>query len=253
MSVSVYPFPPVSVLGSEWTMDYPYEGGRSLLTGAQIRTAGQRERRIVSLDVSGIGTTGNGAGYIEALKRLLQSRNAVRLYSYSAIHWGYATTGMQSTRVDWTTDGTDLNWTTDGTDLTWYTGRVIYGTTGTDSDGYNTVSITGAPPNSVVSQPGEYLTIFADEDDTTGETVMMLNKATSDGSGDATIRVIDDSLSSHTAARVNLGTSDTGVFMLDQYPRSMRPVGGSFRYSFSFREVFSDEVDGGFTEMASPW
>ncbi|TNF19138.1 MAG: hypothetical protein EP318_15395 [Rhodobacteraceae bacterium] len=248
MSVLVYPFPPVGFKGWEWTTDYPVQSSRSGISGAAYLSEAGRARRMVTLDVSGTGTGNRGAGYVEALKALLKGRNCVRLYSCGI----FATEDRQSTRLLWSAGDVDLNWTASGTDMRWYDGRVIYGTTGTDSDGYNIVTLSNAPPSVTVANPGEFLTIFADADDTTGETIMILNHAVSDENGDAVVRVLDDSLSSHINARVNLGTRDTGVFRALEMPRSVRPIEGDFSYVWNFEEVFADEV-GGFTELPSPW
>lgn len=256
MSINVYNWPPVDVVGAEWTRDDPVQQSRSAITGAVFRSAAGRSRRLATLVVPGLGTGQDGAGYMEVLKRLLAGRHAVRLQSYPVnyfVHQNAIADQARSTRLTWTDDEIDLDWTAGGTDLYWYTGRLIWGTTGTDADGFDVVSITGAPANTRIALPGQFLTLFADVDDVTGETVMVMTEAITDGDGAADIRIFGDELTqSYTSARVNIGTRDTGVFLpVGELPRAVQPVSGGWSYKWSFREVFADEV-GGFVEV-DPW
>lgn len=254
MSINVYAWPPITAIGSEWTEVAPVEMSRSIITGAEYLSAAQRTRRYATVQVSGIGRDEMHAGYIEALKKYLAGINAVRLYSYP-INWWLAAINQAGTRsafpLLWTADGDDLEWTSGGVDLLWYSGAIITGTTGADAKGFPSITVTGLPANTLIARPGEFLTVFEDENDTTGITVMIVAPATSDSSGEAEIRLFE-SPGAFTDARVNIGESDTAVFRpVGSYPRAVQPVSGGWSYTWEFREVFADEV-GGFVEV-DPW
>lgn len=245
MSITVYAWPPVYSVGTEWTEIAPVEVSRSLITGAEYISAMQRKRRRVSMSVGCFGRKGDGAGYMEALKRLLAGVHAVRLYScpINARRNAVASLSRSSAPVTWDA----LSWTSGGSALSWYSGTVLTGTTGTDGDGWPIVTVSGLPAQELVALPGEFVTIH---DGATEHRAQILAEARSDATGEATIRLID-TLPSLTDARINLGTSDTGVFRPVRYPRAKRPLGGEWFYDWEFREIFADEV-GGFTEV-DPW
>lgn len=253
MAVNVYAWPPVGVVGSEWTEDAPVSVSRSLLSGARYVSASQRKRRLASLVVSSLGRGRMGAGYCEVLKKLLSGgESLVRLNSYP-INWHLdaraQAAARQSQHLNWTTGGVDLDWTAGVVDLLWYSGTLLTCTVTTDA-GWPALAVSGLPENTLVARPGEFVTVFEDEADTTGETVQVLTAATSDASGDATVRVM--TAPSH-GGRVNIGVSDTGVFeVVGGLPRAQQAPRGNWTYAWSFREVFADEVAGGFTEV-NPW
>lgn len=250
--INVYAWPPVGVVGSEWTEESPVQVSRSIVTGADYTSLALRKRRLATLEVSALAKGRSGAGYMEILKRFLEGRHAVRLNSYP-INWHLDAMNpgaRASTPLFWSDGGVDLEWTDGGTELLWYDGTLLTGTTGTDASGFSIITVSGLPVNTLVARPGEFLTAFGDEDDTTGTTAQIVNEVTSNGSGVAAIRIFT-ALPAMTDVRVNIGTSDTGVFKPVQIPRAVQPVGGSWTYSWQFREVFSDEV-GGFTEV-DPW
>lgn len=250
--INVYAWPPVGVVGSEWTEESPVQVSRSIVTGADYTSLALRKRRLATLEVSALANGRSGAGYMEMLKRFLEGRHAVRLNSYP-INWHLDALNpgaRASTPLFWRDGGVDLEWTDGGTELLWYDGTLLTGTTWTDLKGFPRITVYGLPPNTLVARPGEFLTAFADEDDTTGTTVQIVNEVTTNANGEALIRLFS-SLGTLTNVRVNIGTSDTGVFKPVQMPRSVQPVGANWTYSWQFREVFSDEV-GGFTEV-DPW
>jgi len=252
MTINVYAWPPVYAVGTEWTEVAPVEVSRSIITGAEYISAAQRKRRHVSLTVGCWGRNGDGAGYMEVLKRLLEGIHAVRLYSCPINARRNAVAGMerQSAPIDWTSGGSALSWTSGGSALAWYSGTVLSGTTGTDGAGFPIITVSGLPASRLVALPGEFITAYADADDVTGATVQVMAPATSDASGIAAIRLVE-ALPAGTDVRVNIGTRDTAVFRPVGYPRSERPMAGEWTYSWQFREVFADEV-GGFTEV-DPW
>lgn len=250
MSINVIAWPPVGVVGTEWTEEAPVERSRSLLTGADYVSTRGRIRRLAALDVSALSRGRSGAGYMEMLKRHLAGGiHAVRLYSYP-VNWhldALDDTWRQSEPIDWTSGGAALSWTSGGSALSWYSGTVLTGTTGTDGDGWPIVTVSGLPVNKLVARPGEFVTAF---DDRTEHRAQVTAEARSDGSGQAVIRLFD-ALPALTDARVNIGTSDTGVFRAVQLPRAAQPLAANWTYSWQFREIFADEV-GGFEEV-DPW
>lgn len=246
MTIRVIAWPPVGVTGTEWTEEAPVERSRSLITGADYVSTRGRIRRLAALDVSALARGRSGAGYMEMLKRHLAGGvHAVRLNSYP-VNWHFDAlddSWRQSDAITW--DG--LSWTSGGSDLSWYSGTVLTGTTGTDSNGWQIVTVAGLPANKLVARPGEFVTLF---DDGTERRAQVTAEARSDSAGQAVVRTFE-TLPALTDARVNLGTSDTGVFRAVELPRAKQPLGANWTYSWQFREVFADEV-GGFTEV-DPW
>jgi hypothetical protein len=253
MAVNVYAWPPVSVTGSEWTEDAPVNASVSAITGKRYVSAHARKRKLARAVVPARSAGGMGAGYCEVLKRLLAGgESLVRLYSWSVnpARDGRLEAGTRdAARIDWTESGIDLDWNDAGTSMIWYDGTILAGTRTTDG-GWQAVDVTGLPASTLVARPGEFLTVFADETDTTGQTVQVLTAATSDASGDATIRLVDQL--PLASGRINIGTRDTAAFEVTRMPRAVQTLGGDWVYEWSFREVFSDEVAGGFTEL-DPW
>lgn len=246
---NVYAWPPVGALGHEWTRHDPVQRSRSMITGADFRSAAQRSRRMATVTVSGIDNSEAGAGYMESLKRLLAGRHAVRLYSKPINHGGRGTESLrQSSIITWEDEGGDVEWMDEAETLTWISGQVITGTTGTDAGGFTTVTISGAPANMIIARPGEFITLHGDPE----QTAQIITMATTDETGAATIRVFG-TLTSETDVRVSIGTSDNAVFLpVGAYPRAVRPAVGDWSYTWEFREVFQDEVDGSFVEV-DPW
>jgi len=252
---NVYAWPPVGAVGTEWTTVQPISVSRSMITGARYVSQFQRERRMARIDVSslGKGPTGigrMGAGYMEVLKRLLAGGvHLVRLYSYP-INWYLDAAAERATRqgypVDWDT-GTDpaLLW---GGPLYWFNGSILNGMAAT-VDGWNIVSVTGLPASTLVARPGEFLTVFESLSDEVGTTVQIVAPAYSNASGMADIRVMS---AIPYNGRVNIGGSDTAVFEAITMPRAVQGIASDWTYSWEFKEVFSDEVPGGFTEI-NPW
>ncbi|MBV7394551.1 hypothetical protein [Mameliella sediminis] len=244
---NVYAWPPVGAVAHEWTRIDPVEQSRSLITGRDLRSATQRARKLATVTVGGVDVSEAGAGYMEILKRLLAGQHAVRLYSWQINRESIgADDYRQSQAVSWEDAGGAVTWEDAGGAVIWITGRYIEGTTGTDGLGFDTVSVTGAPPGVIIARPGEFLTVHD-----TGETVQIVAMATTDAVGAATIRTFGP-LTPATAARVSIGTRDTAVFFPIEYPRAMVPVSGQWFYTWKFREVFEDEVSGSFNEI-DPW
>lgn len=253
MARLVYAFPPVGLVGHNWTEDAPVSKSMSLLSGKQYVSSAQRKRRMATLTVSSLAGRANrsGAGYMEMLKKLLAGgENLVRLKSPS-INWHLDAVRLmslrQSHRLIWTDDETELDWSDNGTDMNWYEGNRLTGVPSTDGV-WPTVTVTGLAASSLAARPGEFITAFADDDDATGETVQAMRETWSDKDGVAVIRLMSVL---GTAGRINIGTSETAVFEVQDMGSPIQPLRGDWRYTWTFKEVFADEVDG-FTEL-DPW
>lgn len=247
--VKVFAWPPVGVTGAEWTEEAPVSISRSLLTGAERVSAAQRIRRLVTLAVPGFGRTAWQAGYMEMLKRYLAGVHLVRLYSYP-VNWH-----LDVVDDDWRRSN-PLVWFNDGNELPWQSPYVRFYSgvrlTGSVSWIANkpVALVSGLPPRRLVARPGEFITFFSGNSDTTGATVQIAAPAMSDEEGNAVIRLFE-SPGEFENVRINLGVCDTGVFRPVRYPRAVQPVSGDWVYTWEFREVFEDETDG--FEEIDPW
>lgn len=251
MSINVYPWPPVAPVKWDWHVFDPIERDTSMITGADYISATMRRRRMASIEVHG-RRDGMAAGYMESLKLLLEGGiHAVRLSS-QPINWHLDATREAGTRdssiVTWEDTGDAVTWENGGSPLTWYSGTWLTGTTGTDAAGFAIITVTGLPPNRLVARPSEFVRLFTTSD---GVVARVLAPAFSDASGVAVIR-LHSALPAVTDVRVNLGAQDSGVFRPDSLPRAAQPVSGDWTYRWELYEIFADEVDGGFTEVA-PW
>ena len=255
MTALVYAWPPVGVVGAEWTEVAPVQVSRSMLTGAERVSAIQRKRRMARLSVPGVGRTMYDAGYMEMLKRYLAGVHLVRLHSYP-INWYLDAQGdnefRQSRRVHWRAlDDQPLNWSAGNQNLYWFSGTILYGSSST-TNGRPTLTVSDLPPNTLVARPGEFVQVFGDIlSDVPTHTYQVVQPSMSNNSGVATVYVFESHTASFTGARISLGVCATGVFRPVEYPRSVQPLGGNWTYDWEMREVFEDEV-GGFTEV-NPW
>lgn len=249
----VYAFPPVETVSDEWTIEAPINSSRSFFTGKRMVSASQRARRIASFAVSSRAPTGSGAGYMENLKILLAGgENLVRLHSPSINPWEISKQAKilrQSEFRNWTApQDDDFEWT-DGHPLNWVDGRVIYGEAIVDAAGFPALAIENGPPNFIIARPADLVTLFSPPTAITGSTVRVMTEAKTDATGSAVIRLMS-ALSG--SGRVNIGVSESGVFEAVSIPRSAQPLTGDWLYQWEFREVFADEVEGGFVEV-DPW
>lgn len=235
----VYEWPPVRALSREWTVHDPIAKSQSLITGAEFISAAQRRRRIAVIEASSMfAPNGAGAGYMEALKRLLQGGvNLVRIRhrpttfycsGQEAFGWVIPPEGFE-----WILPIDGISWTTDGADP-------LIGTL-TSDDGFPAVAVEGVPPNTLIATVGEYVSVG-------GESHMVLAPAISDDDGNVAIRLVTQPSSDGI---VSLGTTDIGVFKADEMPRAVQPATGDWSYTWSFTEVFEDER--GPFEDIDPW
>lgn len=249
--VKVFAWPPVPVLGREWTIEAPVSSSRSLITGRRYVSATQRERRLAQITVSSALRDGWGAGYMEALKRLLDGGvHLVRLKSCRINHarLPLPPNKRQSAPLTWRTGNDPLAWQTDGDPLTWYTGTPLFSTARSSAtDTYHWLDLYGLPPNTVFAGPGEFLTLHVGTPEV-AETHMIVAPARSNASGEARIHL---ATRPSGFGRVSIGTQETAVFEAVEMPRSPRMGVMDHTYDWQFREVFADEVDE-FVEV-DPW
>ena len=251
MAVNVYRFPPVKVLASAWWQDAPTSRSQSLISGKRFVTSWAPPRRMVRLRLSSLAGGRSGAGYLEVLRRYLEGgQSLVRLYSNPINRYIDAQAenpARQSEHVVLNIGGVDVDYQEDSTDVDIYTGRFLSGTVETDG-GFPAVEVSGLVPLKLAARPGEFLTVFEDADDLTGETVMVTTEATAGAAGNAMVRVM--TAPTH-GGRVCIGVSDTAVFEVTDMPPTPQGITGDWVHNWQFREVFSAEV-GGFTEV-NPW
>lgn len=239
----VYAWPPVGVISHDWTIHAPVNTSRSLTTGRRYVSAFQPRRRVVDLSVS--GGRRYGAGYMEALKRYLDGGvHLVRLNSCKIPH-GKVDVGFalrQTVPVAWLSAGKDVAWKRPSEDVMFYLGAKLTG-----QRNYNgpvpQILVEGLPPNSLVGLPGETIA-FA------GKTYMIAAPMRSNDRGAAMARVT--SLVTDDTGEVSIGIRETAVFEAVSIPRGGRAGNEFTPYDWSFREVFADEVVGGFEEI-DPW
>lgn len=219
MTISVYAWPPVGVIGRSWTIAQPVARIRSALTGRDQMQASQRARRMVQLEVSALAAGGLGGGYMEGLIGLLDGGvNAVRIASWSP-NW----------HLDQPRFGDAAFW------------RPSVTVSVVTSGGVAAFRATGLPPGYPIAKPGDRISVA-------GGVWQVLNLATVNEAGVVDMRV----LGTPTAGGVvTFDAWESRVFRPEALPIGKQVAGGDWSYGWSFREVFADEV-GGFTEI-DPW
>lgn len=219
MPINVYAWPPVTVVGrTPWTVEQPVNVLRSAMTGKEQVQSSQRERRVTSVDVQALSADSLiGGGYMHMLRRLLQGgTHAVRLSSWSP-NWHLDLPGPH----EWLSQALSASAVTSGGMSAW---RVV-----------------GLPPGFPLTRPGDTFTVG-------GVPYQAVNAAQANASGVADIRVIDVVAG---AGSLLLDQVETAAFKVAQAPEPRQGLGQNWVYSWSFREVFADEV-GGFNEV-DPW
>ncbi|MDT1061906.1 hypothetical protein RM190_08565 [Paracoccus sp. CPCC 101403] len=261
MPIKVYPWPPVGAIGGEWTSVMPTARLRSLLTGRDQMQASQRRRRMAVLQVSALANGRMGAGYCEMLKDLLEGGiHAVRLQS-TPINWWLDELDRRgvigtSDELRWrTAAGDPLAWrTAAGDPLYWFTGRPLIGQL--DTSGGRPLLTVGAaggslPANTLVGRPGDFIRVYNRSDASIYAVCRLLRPARTNADGVVTLKL--DISPGIQGGRVALAGQDEAVFRVEGgMPRALQPVSGDWTYTWTFREVFADEV-GGFQEFPGIW
>ncbi len=235
---TIYRFPPVGISAYESSIDDPMNASRGINGGPRYSQT-RANRSIYVAEVSGIGPDGNGAGYVEALKRLLAGRPPlVQVDTLPATWWGRTRDrpALQSgDLLSWTTGGAPLTWTTGGEPLTWYTSPLFTATPGKDDFDY--IDVTGLPDGTEVF-PGDAVQVG-------GDVSYAMRSETIGG-----VRRIYLT-SALPAGNVDIGATVTRNFSLNERPRSMQTQ-GAFSYTFEMTEVFASDFSDGLTVL-DPW
>jgi hypothetical protein len=248
--VKIFAWPPVGVIGHEWTEEQPVQRSRNAWTGKRSVSALGPRRRVARLDVSALARGGYGAGYSEALKRLLDGGvHLVRIASLP-INWHLAPTPWRNAPVQWATDDGPLAWTASTNPVRWFTGPAIAGTPGTDTDGFDTVTVGGLPANAIIAGPGDFLRVYpySGSDVAEGVAAQIVAPVITDGTGAAVVRLFSEV----PAGVVSFGDQDVGVFEAVDMPRAMQPLSANWTYSWNFREVLPSEIPDDADEV-DPW
>ncbi|WP_154664575.1 hypothetical protein [Gemmobacter nectariphilus] len=248
-------WPPVGIVSAAPWVERPVVRSEGLLSGARAVASAGPARRVAQLSVSSLALGRSGAGYMAQLWRELDGGiNLVRLDVVSTNwvldrHAGYAAHGTAP--MGWTTDGTTpMDWTTDGTTpMAWFTGPVRSGGSGTDAQGYPTISLTGLPPNTLIVRPDDVLRSFVLDggDFVSAGTARAVTVATSDATGAVTIR-LDAAL---PAGVISLHDAESVVFEVTGITPGAQGVGADWQYQVNLREVLAHERVGA-TEW-NPW
>jgi len=244
---NVIAWPPVGLVGWKMTTSAPVSQSVTFIQGTTRTSSFQRERRILTAVVTGIGADGNGAGYVENLIRLLQGGEHLVRIDAPAPLWALAPgrLNLLNKVMGWVEGATDMEWTDSGTDMLWGDGDYPLAGTPTTDGGWPALTVTGLPPNRMVARPSQRITVT---DGTDIEASRVLTAARSDGTGTATIRTFEaftlDGL-------VSIGGKESIVVKAMNMPDAVQPASGPWSYTWDFREVFADEYDT-WTEV-NPW
>lgn len=260
MPIDVFPWPPVGVVGSEWTEDAPVARLRSAMTGRDQRQSSRPVRRLATLTVSALAHGRMGAGYCEMLKTLLRGGiHAVRLQS-SPINWWID----EQRRAAGDLNGAPFAFQAGGgpDHLAWqavsgpsplrlFTGAAVVAGTATAHAFGAYLPVSGLPARTTVGRPGDFIRIVDLDDVSISEPARLLRPAVTNGAGEVTLKL--DRLPTIARGRINMAGQDEAVFQVDgPLPRAVQPVSGDWQYTWNFREVFAEEV-GGFTERPTVW
>lgn len=252
----VYAFPPVAVVGHEWGVVDPVSRGEELFTGEIIEFSAGRRRRVVSLVVE--GAADNNGGYMRALERLLRGGlHAVRLYSTPANHLeDYGVIPLPgAAEMVWTAEDAEMVWTADGAEMAWVHGAYVAPAGGPllasprDWHGMGEADATNLPPSREVAPPGQFVTVYSGGG-LISETRMLIRPIWSDDAG-AGLVVTETPFSA--GGSLQIGTRETGIFKPESMPRWQRGLEDrGFQVTWSFREIFADEVRQELVEI-DPW
>lgn len=239
----IYAFPPVGLVGYEFTVEHGISLSRSLATGRSYVSAVMPERRVATLVVSAMAIHGAGAGYMEMLKRYLRGGlHLVRVRSRPMVgaHVLSGLDGLRGqVRMFWTDGYKDLTWTEGFKGLEWYEGTPRQGQS-RERNGFPGLRVAGLPPNRIVAYPSELVRAG-------DQTARVVTIARTDGDGVAFLR-LDRALPS---GDVVIGASETVVYRMAEIPRATVPLGQDWTYQLSLEEVFADEIDS--PREVDPW
>lgn len=246
---NIYAWPPVGIVAAEWSIEQRVGRSQYLFGGGRAVSTDGPARRVATCTVSALAAGRNGAGYLEALRRLLDGGvHLVRLSSWPVIYRLDEISGAyrQTQPLDWSEGAAVLEWSEGAADLVWFTGALITAVAGTDADGWDIATVSGLPASEIVARPGEVLRVFGDGD-ADGVAAVVLTEARSNASGIAVLRLA----SAVVDGVASIGDRESAIFEVTEFSRSGRPIEGNWTYTLQFREVFASEVSEA-TEV-NPW
>lgn len=257
---NVYSWPPVAVIAKMWNLDQPVSRSYSMVSGRRFASASLPPRRRAKISVQ--GRRNYGLGYLAALERFLQGGlHLVRLTS-CRMAFGevgdFGVYGRQGSYFDWRETGnasTEFGWRTQdsGDSFLWFEGFSAWASTVVGLGG-RVIQVAGTLPplGSIVALPGEFVTVFTSLNPQ-GETHMVANVVkvqTGETGNVANFRLVTPVSG---PGRINLNTSETGVFELNSPFPDLGRVGADVPdFTLDFREILEGEVSEGLTEL-NPW
>ena len=250
MPTDVIAFPPIGAVGAMWALRAPVGRSQSMLTGKRFVSRIGRARRVAMVAISALSLNRSGAGYSEMLSQYLDGgANLVRLTSYP-INWHLDAQRLAGVRTSqplgWSAAGDVLEWSAGGQPLSWFSGAVLTGVAAGD-----TLTVSGLPAGVMIARPAEFVRVFSAATGPQGATAQIVTEARTNASGVAVLR-LRTPLPAGAYQGVSIGASESRVFEAVAIPEVAQPVGDNWVLEWQFREVFADEVQGGFTEV-NPW
>lgn len=231
---TVYQFPPVRVVAYENTINDPM----SISVGISGAIRGSQTRANRSVYAATVLGNGDGAGYVEALKRLMAGKlPLVQVDTLPAHWWGYRRgDSLGGREVAWTSGADDLEWTEGASDLLWLDATPLAAVAG--NDGFDYIDVEGIESGLTI-QIGEAIQIGSAD-------ALSLRKVTSDG---GTTRIY---LSGPLAdGFASIGRPVSKVFSLKDRPRTTQ-TSGTFVYNFDMIEALESDFADEF-EVVDPW
>lgn len=237
--MAIYAWPPVGLKTTPvWTVRDPVNVSRSVLGNGPRYTSSHARRRIYAA-VSVSARRGQvGAGYMEALKRLLEggAGQYVRLW-----HRPRSPVSGRARALAWRGQGAALDWSAPPGAVSWYGGAPARAEPVTDG-GLPAIRVTGLPPGAPVCIPGELVSIGAAQR-------MTLTETRASGAGVAVIR-LDRAFAA--GGPCIIGAVETGIFEVLDLPETGGPRSEDYTYDWSFLQVFEDEFPEPQLEL-NPW
>jgi len=236
--MTIYTWPPVSLASRPlWTVRDPVQTSRSLLSGRRFASRHGRRRIYAEFSVSA-RKRDMGAGYMEALKDLLQggSNNFVRL-SYRRP----SPINRQPKELIWTSGGTEFCWQLTAIEDVLWTGAILLDGLPIVDGGFPALRVTGQEPGSLVCGAGEFIRIGT-------EYRTCIAEAYAQFDGIARIRLNE---AFTVGGPAELGAAETGIFEVVSFPETGGPLGSDYTYDWSFSQVYEDEIDS--QTEANPW
>ena len=246
---NVYSWPPVATMSKEWSINDPISESIELFSGDTFVSAAQRRRRIAKIQASSIFSPyAAGAGYMEALKRLLKGGvHLVRLNHRTRVYYeGLIPENIRvSNYIGWIYPSQSFDWESNGSPFIWFSGIKFNAVVIPDAP-IPSFTVSGLPPNALIAIPGQFAS--GHRVNFSYVNLMIIAPVKSDSDGNAVVRF---EFMPSDVVTISFGAIDTGVFKANSMPRAVEPAGQDWSYTWDFTEVFEDER-GPFVEI-NPW